>query len=188
MLGSYLTPGPHVLESQKQSFQHLRSHFSTTHILQLSGLSSALTPRTLQWTAIFSFLLMPKGLIVYLALGIQVSGLWAASAPWLPGSVCVHSPPHRHWGRACRVEVRRDFLLFTVILCRDGEEAQRFSHFALSSFSVFPSSSSGSPKPSSVTDSNVYPFDFSSYWTRYSPGSHRSLLSRGSGLILQRPR
>ena len=44
--------------------------FHFTHVLTfrpLSKISSAFGPRTVQWTAIFSFLLIPKDLTVYLA-------------------------------------------------------------------------------------------------------------------------
>lgn len=62
----------------------------------LSGIPSALAPRTVQWVATVSSLLLPNDLMVHLGLGVH-GGLASALLQHLgcPGSVCLRFPPHR---------------------------------------------------------------------------------------------
>lgn len=81
MLGSYLIPRsicswipkPKFPDTEKLS---LLNSYSRT-LRPRSRISSALAPRTVQWTAIFSLRRIPKDLTVYLAL--EKTGCWPVS-------------------------------------------------------------------------------------------------------------
>lgn len=78
MLGSHLFPDPRVFEFSNRSFQYLRSYFSVTYLSVSSDLSPGFP---LPWIhglsseqQSFHFSLMPKVLMVYLAL--ESTGVW----------------------------------------------------------------------------------------------------------------
>lgn len=132
-----------VLWAPNHNFQHPKLFLCNSYSFTFSpysGIFSTLATQSMQWTAIISFLLMPKTLqLVYLC-KIQVSDLWDAPVPWLPGSFCLCSPLDRYWKRTfrCKLPVWLHIFMLTLHHDREQETANCYKTFIALLFNYLP--------------------------------------------------